>query len=86
MHLSKCGCFRSFAFLYASSGEHAVVMPFQDTTNNENFVSVCHYSYGSISSHVPEEGLEPSHLAIRDFESRASAIPPLRLQLQVTGI
>ncbi len=28
---------------------------------------------------VPEEGLEPSPLAGRDFESRASAIPPLRL-------
>ncbi len=28
---------------------------------------------------VPEEGLEPSPLARRDFESRASAIPPLRL-------
>ena len=27
---------------------------------------------------VPEEGLEPSHLAAHDFESCASAIPPLR--------
>lgn len=27
---------------------------------------------------VPEEGLEPSHLSIHDFESCASAIPPLR--------
>ncbi len=27
---------------------------------------------------VPERGLEPPHLAIRDFESRASTIPPLR--------
>ena len=27
---------------------------------------------------VPEEGLEPSSLARRDFESRAYTIPPLR--------
>ncbi len=27
---------------------------------------------------VPEEGLEPSHLAIMGFESIASTIPPLR--------
>ena len=28
---------------------------------------------------MPKEGLEPSHLAIHDFESCASTIPPLRL-------
>ncbi len=27
---------------------------------------------------VPKEGVEPSWIAPRDFESRASAIPPLR--------
>ena len=31
-----------------------------------------------VSCLVPEEGLEPSHLAIHDFESCASTIPPLR--------
>ena len=33
---------------------------------------------GYFCGHVPEERLELSHLAIHDFESCASTIPPLR--------
>ena len=35
---------------------------------------------------VPEERLELSHLAIRDFESRVSTIPPLRLFYPLTTV
>ncbi len=34
---------------------------------------------------MPEVGVEPTRLAARDFESRASAIPPLRLATTVYG-
>ncbi len=35
------------------------------------------YALHSLCSFVGKEGLEPSHLAIHDFESCASTIPPL---------
>ncbi len=55
-----------------------IVAPFESLAHGAQAPCSPARSVSLCSSSVPEEGLEPSHLAIHDFESCASAIPPLR--------